>query len=466
MSLQIFILAAGKGTRMRSDKPKVLHEIGGQAMLRRVYNTACGLRPACIHIVYGFGGDQIRASMSDLKNVDWVYQAEQLGTGHAVRQAMPNVKYDDIVLVIYGDTPLLSVTTLGRMVAAVPDGGLAVLTANFSDPTGFGRIVRDSAGAFDRIVEQKDASSEELKIHEINTGVCVADAGVLRTMLNTIGRDNAQHEYYLTDVFSIARRCGMPVVTVTADDPEEVLGVNSCLQQAKVEKIYQRKVAEKLMTDGVTIIDPDRINIRGNLTCGRDVVIDINAVFIGDVVLGDRVTVGPNCVLKDCEIGTDSVISPCTVIEGSKLGRHVTIGPFARLRPGCELKEEVHVGNFVECKNATLGEGTKSGHLTYLGDATLGRGVNIGAGTITCNYDGLHKFKTVIGDDVFVGSDTQIVAPVTVGDGVTIGAGTTVTKDISDDMLVITRAPRRDIPDWKRPGKKDRAPKQPEDKQE
>lgn len=451
MSLHVVILAAGKGTRMRSSLPKVLHPVAGRPMVSHVIDTARQLGATATHLVYGHGAEQLQSRLADAP-VNWVLQAEQLGTGHAVAQATPAIPDEARVLVLYGDTPLITVETLQQLLAVQPEGGIGLLTVTLANPTGYGRIVREQ-GTVVGIVEQKDATADQLAIQEVNTGVLVAPAGKLKAWLAGLNCQNAQGEYYLTDVIGAAYRDGAAIVTAQAKDAKETEGANNRVQLAALERFYQQRAAHQLMIDGVTLLDPARFDLRGELACGEDVIIDANVIIEGKVKLGHRVQIGAGCVLKDCEIAEGSIISPYTVIEASTLARDTTIGPFARLRPGCELADGVHVGNFVEVKNARLGVGTKAGHLSYLGDSEIGRDVNIGAGTITCNYDGANKHKTIIGDEVFVGSDTQLVAPVTVGKGATIGAGTTVTRPIGENELVITRVPQRHVANWRRPVK-------------
>ncbi|WED21829.1 bifunctional UDP-N-acetylglucosamine diphosphorylase/glucosamine-1-phosphate N-acetyltransferase GlmU [Vibrio sp. JC009] len=452
MKFSAVILAAGKGTRMYSSKPKVLHTLAGKPMAKHVIDTCAGLGAQNIHLVYGHGGDQMKEVLGN-EQVSWVLQAEQLGTGHAVDQASDQFSDDEKVLVLYGDVPLISDATIESLLDAQPEGGIALLTVVLDDPTGYGRIVRKN-GPVVAIVEQKDASEEQKLINEINTGVMVATGGDLKRWLSGLSNDNAQGEYYLTDVIAAAHNEGRAVEAVHPANPIEVEGVNNRVQLAKLERAYQLMQAEKLLEQGVMLRDPARFDLRGELQCGRDVEIDVNVVIEGSVTIGDNVVIGAGCVLKDCEIDDNSVLSPYTVIEESTVGEDCTVGPFARLRPGAELKNEAHVGNFVEIKNGVIGLGSKVGHLTYIGDTEIGKDTNIGAGTITCNYDGANKHKTIIGDDVFVGSDTQLVAPVSVGNGATIGAGATVTKDINEGELVITRAKERRISGWKRPVKK------------
>ncbi len=452
MSLEIVILAAGKGTRMKSDKPKVLHQLAGRPMISHVLDTARKLEPARIAVVCGFGEEQIRSALQ-ADDIVFVRQEEQLGTGHAVMQALPVLDPAATVLVLYGDTPLISEDSLRRLIAAAGSDSLAVLTAVTDRPAGLGRIVRDDRGSFLRIVEEKDATEEEKKIREINTGVCCGPVSLFRDHLGAVGNDNAQKEYYLVDLFAIALNKGIHVATCEVSDEREKLGINDHAQQALLERIVQERQAEALMAQGVTIIDPRRFDLRGSLTCGKDVVIDINVVFEGNVKLGDNVRIGAGCVISNCEIAAGSVISPYSVLESSTMGRENTLGPFCHLRPGCSLADRVHVGNFVEAKKSSLGEGTKAGHLTYIGDSEVGANVNFGAGTITCNYDGANKHRTVIGNDVFIGSDTQLVAPVEIGNGSTLGAGSTITKKVGENELVITRVPQRHIKGWNRPKK-------------
>ena len=455
MSLQVVILAAGKGTRMKSNKPKVLHEIAGKPMIEYVIETARKLDPSNITIVYGFGGDQIKKRIQGA-DLSFVCQEEQLGTAHAVKQALPAIDSSDNVLVLYGDTPLVSDETLRNVIEVNSGNGLTVLTAEVENPFGLGRIIRSDDGKFLRIAEQKDASPEELEIREINTGICYGSAGIFKKYIELIGCNNKQNEFYLVDIFSIALQSGIDISTYKTAKDTDMFGINDHRQQADLERLFQKRQAEKLMEQGVTIIDPSRFDLRGTLTCGTDVVIDVNVVFEGNVKLGNNVRIGAGCVISNCEIGDNSVISPYSILESSKMGKANTIGPFAHLRPDCETADEVHVGNFVEVKKSVISYGTKAGHLTYIGDSQVGSNVNFGAGTITCNYDGANKHKTVIGDDVFIGSDTQLVAPVEIGNGATIGAGSTITKRVGEKELVITRVPQRHIAGWIRPQKKNK----------
>lgn len=451
-SLSVVILAAGKGTRMYSDLPKVLHPLAGKPMVQHVIDTALKLGAQNVHLVYGHGGDLLKDKLSD-QPLNWVLQAEQLGTGHAMQQAAPHFSDDEDVLMLYGDVPLISEETLQRLLAAKPQGGIGLLTVKLVDPTGYGRIVRENDNVVG-IVEHKDATAEQHKINEINTGILVASGRDLKRWLGKLDNNNAQGEYYITDIIALAHQKGNKIEAVHPDRLSEVEGVNNRLQLSALEREYQSEQAQKLLLAGVMLLDPARFDLRGELIHGRDISIDTNVIIEGNVKLGDRVRIATGCVLKDCVIGDDCEISPYTVIENATLAAECTVGPFARLRPGADLAEKAHVGNFVEMKKARLGKGSKAGHLSYLGDAEIGDNVNIGAGTITCNYDGANKFKTIIGDDVFVGSDTQLVAPVTIGNGVTIAAGTTVTKDVAEKELVLSRVKQTHIQGWKRPVKK------------
>ena len=451
-SLSVVILAAGKGTRMYSDLPKVLHPLAGKPMVQHVIDTALKLGAQNVHLVYGHGGDLLKEKLSD-QPLNWVLQAEQLGTGHAMQQAAPHFSDDEDVLMLYGDVPLISGETLQRLLAAKPQGGIGLLTVKLANPTGYGRIVRENDNVVG-IVEHKDATAEQHKINEINTGILVASGRDLKRWLGKLNNNNAQGEYYITDIIALAHQEGHRIEAVHPDCLSEVEGVNNRLQLSALEREYQSEQAQKLLLAGVMLLDPARFDLRGELIHGRDISIDTNVIIEGTVKLGDRVRIGTGCVLKDCVIGDDCEISPYTVIENATLATECTVGPFARLRPGADLAEKAHVGNFVEMKKARLGKGSKAGHLSYLGDAEIGDNVNIGAGTITCNYDGANKFKTIIGDDVFVGSDTQLVAPVTIGNGVTIAAGTTVTKNVAEKELVLSRVKQTHIQGWKRPVKK------------
>ena len=452
MKFSAVILAAGKGTRMYSNTPKVLHTLAGKPMVKHVIDTCNGLGAQNIHLVYGHGGDQMKATLAE-ESVNWALQAEQLGTGHAVDQASAHFADDEKVLVLYGDVPLISPETIENLLDAQPNGGIALLTVVLDNPMGYGRIIRRN-GPVVAIVEQKDATDEQKLIKEINTGVMVATGGDLKRWLSGLSNDNAQGEYYLTDVIAAAHDEGRAVEAVHPVSPIEVEGVNDRSQLARLERAYQAEQADKLLKQGVMLRDPSRFDLRGELQCGMDVEIDTNVIIEGSVSIGDNVVIGTGCVLKDCEIDDNTIIRPYSVIEGATVGEDCTVGPFTRLRPGADMRNDSHVGNFVEVKNTRLGEGSKANHLTYLGDAEIGQRVNVGAGAITCNYDGVNKFKTIIGDDVFVGSDSQLIAPVTIGNGATVGAGSTVTRDVSENELVISRAKERKIADWQRPKKK------------
>jgi bifunctional UDP-N-acetylglucosamine pyrophosphorylase/glucosamine-1-phosphate N-acetyltransferase len=451
-AMSVVILAAGKGTRMYSDLPKVLHPLAGKPMVQHVIDAAMKLGANNLHLVYGHGGDLLKSTLQD-GALNWVLQAEQLGTGHAMQQAAPHFADDEDVLMLYGDVPLISVDTLTRLLAAKSQGGIGLLTVKLDDPNGYGRIVREG-GEVVGIVEHKDASDEQRRINEINTGILVANGRDLKRWLGQLTNDNAQGEYYITDIIALAHHEGRKIEAVHPSRLSEVEGVNNRQQLARLERAYQSEQSEKLLLAGVTLLDPARFDLRGELDHGRDVSIDANVIIEGQVQLGNRVKIGAGCVLKNCVIGDDCEISPYSVLEDAVLAAECTVGPFARLRPGAELGQGAHVGNFVEMKKARLGKGSKAGHLTYLGDAEIGADVNIGAGTITCNYDGANKHKTIIGDNVFVGSDTQLVAPVAVADGATIGAGTTVTRNIGAGELVISRVKQVHIPGWQRPVKK------------
>ncbi|WP_175951347.1 bifunctional UDP-N-acetylglucosamine diphosphorylase/glucosamine-1-phosphate N-acetyltransferase GlmU [Burkholderia sp. BCC0405] len=451
--MNIVILAAGTGKRMRSALPKVLHPLAGRPLLSHVIDTARTLQPSRLVVVVGHGGEQVQAAVA-APDVQFAVQAEQLGTGHAVRQALPLLDPAQPTLVLYGDVPLTRASTLQRLVDAAREGRYGILTVTLDDPTGYGRIVRDAAGFVTRIVEQKDASPEQLKIAEINTGIIVTPTAQLSMWLGALKNENAQGEYYLTDVVELAIEAGFEVVTAQPDEEWETLGVNSKAQLAELERIHQRNIADALLVDGVTLADPARVDVRGTLRCGRDVSIDVNCVFEGNVTLADNVTIGANCVIRNASVGPGTRIDAFTHIDGAELGAHTVIGPYARLRPGTQLADEAHVGNFVEVKNAVIGHGSKANHLTYIGDADIGARVNIGAGTITCNYDGANKFRTVIEDDVFVGSDTQLVAPVRVGRGVTIAAGTTIWKDVADGLLALNEKTQTAKSGYVRPVKK------------
>ena len=451
--LSVVILAAGKGKRMVSDLPKVLHSVGGKPLLARVLATASGLEAAVRVVVYGHGGDQVKTALAGEPGVLWVDQAEQLGTGHAVAQALPLLDDAGVTLVLYGDVPLTRRETLQPLVDQARQGKLALLTVELADPSGYGRIVRNDQGQVQRIVEEKDATPAERNLQEVNTGILAAATAKLRGWVAELGNDNAQGEYYLTDVVALAVRDGVLVEPFRATEAAEVQGVNDRRQLAELERFYQARQAETLMDRGATLLDPARVDVRGEVATGKDVVIDVNVVFEGVVRLGDRVKIGPFCVLKDAVIGDDVEIFSHSRIEGAEVGAGSQIGPFARLRPGSQLAAGVHIGNFVETKKTSIGPGSKVNHLTYLGDAEIGAGVNVGAGTITCNYDGANKHKTVVDDGAFIGSNSSLVAPVRIGKGATVGAGSAVGRDVPDGGLCLTRAPRKDVSNWRRPVK-------------
>jgi bifunctional UDP-N-acetylglucosamine pyrophosphorylase/glucosamine-1-phosphate N-acetyltransferase len=451
MSLNIVILAAGQGTRMRSATPKVLHTLAGKSMLGHVLDSARALQPQGIQVVIGHGSELVRSSLA-ADDVDFVIQAEQLGTGHAVAQASPHLDGEQ-AMILYGDVPLIQPDTLQRLLAKAGPNRLALLTVTLDNPTGYGRIIRNAAGEVQAIVEQKDASVEQQQIREGNTGILVAPSARLRDWLGRLSNNNAQGEYYLTDVIAMAVADGLVVVTEQPLDPMEVQGANDRIQLAELERHYQLRAARRLMAEGVTLRDPARFDLRGEVSVGRDILIDINVVLEGRVIIEDNVSIGPNCVISNSTLRRGSMVKANSHLEGAELGEGADCGPFARLRPGTVLGEGAHVGNFVELKNAVLGEGAKAGHLSYLGDAEIGARSNIGAGTITCNYDGANKFRTVMGEDVFIGSNSSLVAPVTLGDRATTGAGSVVTSEVPADNLAVSRARQRNIEGWKRPRK-------------
>ena len=452
MKLGVVILAAGKGTRMRSALPKVLHPLAGRPLLRHVLDAAEALGAARIGVVFGHGGEQVPSALADV-DCAWVEQSERLGTAHAVQQAMPVMAEMDRVLVLYGDIPLIEAETLNRLVADSADTELGVLTMTLPDPTGYGRVVRDKRGHVLRVVEQKDASEAELGIAEVNTGFIVADRARLADWLARVGNDNVQGEYYLTDVVGLATADGVRVVTTQPESIEEVAGINDRIQLAELERYHQRRLAESLMRGGTTLMDPARLDIRGTLECDRDVVIDVNLICEGRVRIGANARIGPNCLLQDCDIGPGAEVLANSVIEGAKVGAGARIGPFARLRPEAEIGPGCHIGNFVEIKKSRIAEGSKVNHLTYIGDAEIGSGVNVGAGTITCNYDGANKHRTLIGDGAFIGSNTALVAPVEIGAGATIGAGSVITRAAPADKLTLTRSAQITNDHWQRPVK-------------
>ena len=453
MALSIVVLAAGQGTRMKSDLPKVLQPLAGRPMLAHVLERCRELDADTVHVVYGHGAERVRQAFSD-SQVNWVLQAEQLGTGHAVQQAMPHIPKDHDVLVLCADVPLIKTSTLRGLLAAVAQAPLALLTVEMADPAGYGRILRGKDGVVEAIVEHRDASEDQRRLREINTGLLAARAEQLNGWLAGLKADNDQQEYYLTDIVAMAVDEGVTVAAVSCSQESEVMGINDKLQLAQAEAIYRRRQAEILMHAGVTLADPARVDVRGTLECGRDVFIDVNAVFEGKVVLGNRVKIGPNAWLRDVELGDDCEVLPNVVMEQLKAGSACILGPFARLRPGVELDDQVKVGNFVEIKKSRVGKGSKVNHLTYVGDTRIGEHVNVGAGTVTCNYDGVNKHETVIGDGVFVGSGVLLVAPVEIGAGAVLGAGSVITKSAPADKLTVARARQSVIPGWKRPEKK------------
>jgi bifunctional UDP-N-acetylglucosamine pyrophosphorylase/glucosamine-1-phosphate N-acetyltransferase len=451
-SLQVVILAAGQGKRMHSRLPKVLHPLAGRPMLLHVLDSARRLAPTRLAVVIGHGGEAVAARL-EAPDVAWVVQDRQLGTGHAVIQAMPKLERSGVVLVLYGDVPRIATGTLRSLFDAAAEGQLALLTQEVDDPKGYGRIVRDASGRVARVVEERDATDVERAIREVNTGIIAAPYAKLEAWLAGITNDNVQGEYYLTDIVAAAVAEGHPVAVRRPQSPTECLGVNSKRELARLERLVQMDRANALLDAGVTLADPARIDVRGELACGRDVCIDVNCVFEGRVVLGDGVIIGANCILRDVTVGPGTEIRPFTLIEEASVGANARIGPYARIRPGTELSDEVHIGNFVEVKASAFGRASKANHLAYVGDTTVGRDVNIGAGTITCNYDGARKHRTVIGDDVHIGSDVQLVAPVCVGDGATIAAGTTVFRDAPPGELTLNEKTQVTKPGWKRPKK-------------
>jgi bifunctional UDP-N-acetylglucosamine pyrophosphorylase/glucosamine-1-phosphate N-acetyltransferase len=451
MTLAVVILAAGKGTRMKSSMPKVLHPLAHKPLVQHVIDTARSLDPSQIVVVYGHGGDQVREVVIDA-DLSWAEQAEQLGTGHAVQQAMPHIKEADRVLVLYGDVPLTSAETLRELLDQAGKG-MGLLTINLDDPSGYGRIVRDDKGAVERIVEQKDANADELAIQEVNTGIMIFPGEKLSGWLNGLSNNNAQGEYYLTDLLAMAVSDGVSIAVTQPEHQFEADGVNNKLQLAELERVYQRLQADRLMTDGVLLRDPNRFDLRGSLTHGTDCEIDINVIIEGNVTLGNNVKIGANVVLRNVSIGDNTVVVENCIFDDATVGADCTIGPFSRLRPGADLTGGAHIGNFVEIKKSVVGLGSKVNHLTYIGDSQIGAGVNIGAGTITCNYDGANKHTTVIGDNAFIGSNSALVAPVTIGKGATIGAGSVIRKDTPDDKLTLSGGKQVTIENWERPKK-------------
>lgn len=453
MTTDVVILAAGQGSRMKSSLPKVLHSLAGKPLAQHVIDTALGLAVDRIHLVIGHGADQVRATLKG-ENLEWAVQEQQLGTGHAVAQALPNIPEGGTVLILYGDVPLTQAATLKELLAVAEAGSLGVITVILDNPTGYGRIVRDEANRVVAIVEHKDANAEQLAIREVNTGIMAVPADLLKRWLPKLSNQNAQGEYYLTDIIAMAVQDGIAVQAVQPQSEQEVMGVNNRLQLAELERWYQRQQAEALMTAGVTLADPSRLDVRGELTCGQDVMIDVNVILEGRVEIASNVRIGPNCVIRNSRIESGAEVLANCVVEDAVIGSNCHVGPFARIRPGTELADGAKVGNFVETKNAKVGKGSKINHLSYVGDAELGEDVNIGAGTITCNYDGANKYKTVIGNRAFVGSNTALVAPVVLGDEATVGAGSTITKDVPPSQLAVARGQQRNISGWQRPVKK------------
>ncbi|NVJ59243.1 MAG: bifunctional UDP-N-acetylglucosamine diphosphorylase/glucosamine-1-phosphate N-acetyltransferase GlmU [Gammaproteobacteria bacterium] len=456
MKLSVIILAAGQGTRMRSTLPKVLHRIAGKPMLQHVIDTCKSLKADDIFVVYGHGGEQVKSTITD-KSIRWVKQAEQLGTGHAVKQVSPEIDDESQVLILYGDVPLIHHDTLHELISIFPENGISLLTNQLADPTGYGRIVRDDKQTVMGIVEQKDANEQQLLIQEVNTGIMAANGKELKRWLANLSSDNAQQEYYLTDVIGFAASEGRAIVTATPNEPAEVEGVNNRRQLASLERAYQIFRAQELMDGGVTLLDPYRFDLRGKLTAETDVIIDVNTIIEGNVIIKSGAYIGPNCHLIDCTIGENCVVKNNTIVEGAMVGADCTLGPFARIRPGTSMSDNSHIGNFVEVKKSTIGSGSKANHLAYIGDAQIGKSVNVGAGTITCNYDGANKHLTVIEDNAFIGSDTQLVAPVTIGKGATVAAGSTITKNVNAEALCLTRVKQKEIAGWQRPTKKSKA---------
>ncbi|EGN76079.1 UDP-N-acetylglucosamine diphosphorylase/glucosamine-1-phosphate N-acetyltransferase [Idiomarina sp. A28L] len=455
--LNVVVLAAGKGTRMRSNLPKVLHPVAQKPMVQHVLDTALLVGAQQLQLVYGHGAEQLQAHLaefSEQQGVTWVEQAEQLGTGHAVQQTIPNISDNDTVLILYGDVPLTRPETLQNLLAAKADNALALLTVTLPDPSGYGRIVRDNQGKITGIVEHKDANEHQRAITEVNTGMMAADGKALKRWLSQLDNNNVQGEYYLTDIVAMAASEGVHIASSQPTEIAEVEGANNRVQLAALERAYQQRKAEELMIAGATLLDPARIDVRGNVSVGEDVVIDINVVLEGNVSIGDGAVIEPNCVIRDSQIGAGARIKANSVLEGARVGENAQVGPFARLRPGTELAKGAAVGNFVEIKKSYLGEGAKAGHLSYIGDTSVGANANIGAGTITCNYDGVNKHKTEIGAGAFIGSNSSLVAPVSIGENATTGAGSVVTVNVADGELAVGRAKQRNISGWKRPTKK------------
>ena len=453
MDLSIIILAAGKGTRMRSETPKVLHQLAGRTLLEHVYKAASKLDHNDIHIVYGYGGDQVKNKLAHL-DANWIEQSEQLGTGHAVKLAISKISPENLVLILYGDIPLITTETLNKLVNVAQDTGFGLLTSIIEYPEGYGRIVRDESGDLLRIVEEKDATERERNINEINTGMMIVAAERLKYWIESIDNQNAQNEFYLTDIVAMAVQEGVTINMIKPRSAIEVHGINDRAQLAEMERYYQLIQSQQLMRNGITLLDPVRFDLRGDLEMGQDIIIDINVVLEGRLKIGNNVSIGTNCYIKDSIIDDDVEILSNCIIENAIIGKHCRVGPFSRIRPDTVLDDNVHIGNFVEVKKSNVGKGSKINHLSYVGDSEVGSNVNIGAGTITCNYDGAYKHKTVIEDNVFIGSDTQLIAPVTIKSGATIAAGTTITKDVNSDSLAISRPEQKSVSGWNRPKKK------------
>jgi len=454
LHVDVVILAAGMGKRMNSSLPKVLHPLAGKPILLHVLDATYALSPEKICVIFGYGGELVHQTVGDRPDLIWVKQEQQLGTGHAVKQALPHLADKGVTLVLFGDVPLVRSDTLKTLIEKVREDSLALLTVELDDPTGYGRIVRDPVSNCVRaIVEEKDASPSQKKIREINTGIMVLPNRYLSDWLDKLGNTNTQGEYYLTDVIAMAVEAGIQIETANPASEWEVVGVNDKAQLAVLERAFQQNIARKLMEQGVMFADPSRFDVRGQLICGNDVEIDVNCIFEGDVRLGDGVKIHANCVLRNVTVSDGSVIHPFSLIEDAALGKNCRIGPFARIRPGTQLDDAVHVGNFVEIKNSYIASESKVNHLSYIGDTEMGRQVNIGAGTITCNYDGAFKHRTIIEDDVFIGSDTQLIAPVTITKGSTVGAGSTITRDTPEGQLTLSRTKQMSIANWKRPEK-------------
>ncbi|MEX1196486.1 MAG: bifunctional UDP-N-acetylglucosamine diphosphorylase/glucosamine-1-phosphate N-acetyltransferase GlmU [Pseudohongiellaceae bacterium] len=452
MDTDIIVLAAGKGTRMYSSLPKVLHPLAGRPLLSHVLDTAASFSPRSLRVVVGYGAEQVRGALTDFaQDLLWLEQREQLGTGHAVLQGAADLPDNGATLILYGDVPLISADTLRSLLEVMTTASVAVLTQHVDEPYGLGRIIRDGDGNVTGIVEEKDATEAQRRIREINTGIICAQNRNLLDWLGRLDNDNAQGEYYLTDIIGMAARDGEVIETGTVQDPLEAQGINNRLQLAAIERSLQRRQAEALALGGVTVLDPARLDIRGHVECGRDVTLDVNIIIEGTVHIGDRCEIGPNVVLKNCRIGEGCVVLANSHVEGADMESDISVGPFARIRPGTELKKGSKIGNFVETKKSIIGAGSKVNHLSYIGDTEMGRDVNVGAGTITCNYDGANKHRTTVGNGVFIGSNTAIVAPVTLHDGVTIAAGSTITADVPQDQLGVARGRQRNIDGWKRP---------------